>query len=310
MQFTVKAPGPLMEFLMQALHGKSRTGVKALLAKKVVTVDGETITRFDHALTAGQVVGIGKKPQGKPTALRGLKILFEDEAVIVIEKEAGLLSVATDMGKARTAHGLVSAYVKIRNPKTKVLVVHRLDRDTSGIMMFVKDKELQRHLRQNWQKSIETRRYVVLVIGVVEKDSGTIESYMHGTDTLRSYSSKKKEGGQKAVTHFKVLQRGKKYTLLEVELETGRKNQIRVHMQDICHPVVGDEKYGSIRPKGLLTTGVSTALAKRETAAGADSNPIGRLGLHAAELAFEHPTTGKMMVFKSDVPKEFMKVLG
>ncbi len=290
---------------MQSLHGKSRTGVKALLAKKVVTVDGEMTTRFDHPLVAGQVVGIGKKPQGKPTSLRGLKIIFEDEAVIVIEKEAGLLSVATDLGKERTAHGLVSAYVKRRNPKTKVLVVHRLDRDTSGIMMFVKDKDLQRHLRQNWQQSIETRRYVVLVVGIVEKDSGTIESYMHGTDTLRSYSSNKKEGGQKAVTHFKVLQRGKKYTLLEVELETGRKNQIRVHMQDIGHPVVGDEKYGSIRTKEHFATGDSPGATPRPVPA----NPIGRLGLHAAELAFEHPSTGKMLVFKSEVPQEFLKGL-
>jgi 23S rRNA pseudouridine1911/1915/1917 synthase len=284
MQFTVKTPGPLMEFLMQSLHGKSRTGVKALLAKKLVTVDGELSTKFDHPLSEGQVVGIGKKPQGKPTALRGLKIIYEDEAVIVIDKEAGLLSVSTDLGKERTAHGLVSAYVKRRNPKTKVLVVHRLDRDTSGIMMFVKDKDLQRHLRQNWQQSIETRSYLVVVEGVVEKDSATIESFMHGTDSLRSYSSKKQEGGQKAVSRYKVLKRGKDHTLLEVELETGRKNQIRVHMQDIGHPVAGDSKYG------------------------AQGDKLGRLGLHAHVLAFTHPVTEKPMSFQSPAPAEFLKL--
>jgi 23S rRNA pseudouridine1911/1915/1917 synthase len=284
MQFTVKTPGPLMEFLMQSLHGKSRTGVKSLLAKKVVTVDGQVSTQFDFPLSEGQVVGIGKKPQGKPTALRGLKIIYEDEAVIVIDKEAGLLSVSTDLGKERTAHGLVSAYVKRRNPKTKVLVVHRLDRDTSGIMMFVKDKDLQRHLRQNWQQSIETRSYLVVVEGVVEKDSATIESFMHGTDSLRSYSSKKQEGGQKAVSRYKVLKRGKDHTLLEVELETGRKNQIRVHMQDIGHPVAGDSKYG------------------------AEGDKLGRLGLHAHVLAFTHPVTEKPLTFTSPAPAEFLKL--
>lgn len=285
-----------MDFLMQALHGKSRTGVKSLLSKKLVTVDGELITRFDHPLSEGQVVGIGKKPQGKTTALRGLKIIYEDEAVIVIDKEAGLLSVSTDLGKERTAHGLVSAYVKRRNPKTKVLVVHRLDRDTSGIMMFVKDKDLQRHLRQNWQQSIETRSYLVVVEGIVEKDSGTIESFMHGTDSLRSYSSKRQEGGQKAVSRYKVLKRGKDHTLLEVELETGRKNQIRVHMQDIGHPVAGDSKYGSTRAGALLTAG------------GAKGDKLGRLGLHAHVLAFTHPVTEKPLVFQSPAPAEFNQI--
>lgn len=284
MQFTVKTPAPLMEFLMQSLHGKSRTGVKSLLAKKLVTVDGELTTKFDHPLNEGQVVGIGKKPQGKTTALRGLKIIYEDEAVIVIDKEAGLLSVSTDLGKERTAHGLVSAYVKRRNPKTKVLVVHRLDRDTSGIMMFVKDKDLQRHLRQNWQQSIETRSYLVVVEGVVEKDGDTIESFMHGTDSLRSYSSKKQDCGQRAVSRYKVLKRGKDHTLLEVELETGRKNQIRVHMQDIGHPVAGDSKYGATGDK------------------------LGRLGLHAHVLAFTHPTTEKPMTFQSPAPAVFNQI--
>ncbi|MFZ5628885.1 MAG: RluA family pseudouridine synthase [Spirochaetota bacterium] len=291
-KFTVKDAAPLLDFLLIKLHGKSRTGVKAMLTRGMVRVDGTVVTQAKHSLVPGQVVAIGDAAPEKPVALRGVKIVFEDDSVIVIDKAAGLLSVATDTGHERSAHSIVSEHVKRKNPRAKVLVVHRLDRDTSGLMMFVKDRELQRQLRQNWQESIETRRYIVLVEGNVAKDSGTITSWLKGTDSLRTYSSKMPNDGQKAISHFTVLKRSTGYTLLSVELETGRKNQIRVHMQDIGHPVVGDEKYGSAR----LSTD------------GAQSDPIGRLGLHAAELAFEHPRTGKMLVFRSEPPKEFLQI--
>lgn len=284
MKFTVKEPATLLEFLLLKLHGKSRTGVKSILARGIVSVNGAVTTHAKHSLLPGQIVTIGDKAPEEPVTLRGVKIVYEDDSVIVIDKAPGLLSVATDTGSERSAHSIVSDYVKRKTPKAKVLVVHRLDRDTSGLMMFVKDRELQRQLRQNWQESIETRRYIVVVEGTVAKDSGTITSWLKGTDSLRTYSSKTPNDGQKAVTHFKVLKRSADYSLLSVELETGRKNQIRVHMQDIGHPVVGDEKYGS------------------------QSDPIGRLGLHAAELAFEHPRTGKPLVFRSEAPKEFLKI--
>lgn len=283
-KFTVKESSPLIDFLLLKLHGKSRTGVKSILARGIVSVDGAIVTQAKHSLLPGQVVTIGDAAPEKPVTLRGVKIVFEDDSVIVIDKAAGLLSVATDTGHERSAHSIVSEHVKRKTPKAKVLVVHRLDRDTSGLMMFVKDRELQRQLRQNWQQSIETRRYIVLVEGKVAKERGTITSWLKGTDSLRTYSSKTPNDGQKAISHFQVLQRSDEYTLLSVELETGRKNQIRVHMQDIGHPVVGDEKYG------------------------AQSDPIDRLGLHAAELTFEHPRTGKLLVLKSEPPKEFLKI--
>lgn len=285
MEIRVKEASPLMEFLLREFHGKSRTAVKAMLAKKLVLVDGAVVTRFDHMLAPGATVAIGKKSPAEPVSLNGVKIIYEDDAVIVIEKAAGLLSVATDSGVERNAHGIVTDFIRRQTPKTKVLIVHRLDRDTSGVMMFVKEKDLQRQLRQNWRESIETRRYAAVVEGVVAKDRDTIVSWLHGTDTLRTYSGDK-EGGQKAVSHYEVLKRSAGYSLVEVELETGRKNQIRVHMSDLGHPVAGDTKYG------------------------AKGDPLRRLGLHAKVLAFTHPVSGKEMSFEAETPPEFLRLFG
>ena len=284
MEFTVKNSTPLLEFLLVALHGKSRTAVKAMLARRIVSVDGKIVTHAKHPLSAGQLVTIGDKSPEKPKALRGVKIIFEDDAVIVIDKSAGLLSVAADTGSERSAQSVVSEYITRRNPKQKIFVVHRLDRDTSGIMMFVKDKEMQRNFRTNWQEVVLTRTYAVVVEGVVAKNGGTIKSWLHGTDSLRTWSDQNPEGGQKAISHYKVIQRSAEFSLLDVELETGRKNQIRVHMQDFGHPVIGDDKYG------------------------AATNPIRRLGLHAQILKFNHPVSGQNMAFESETPKDFLRL--
>lgn len=292
-RFQVKDPAPLLDFLLRHLHGKSRKGVKALLTRGSISVDGAVITHAKHSLLPGQSVVVTADAPAKPVTLRGVRIVFEDEAVVVIDKAAGLLAVATDSGQERSAHSIVNAHVSRKVPGSKVLVVHRLDRDTSGLMMFVKNRVLQRQLRQNWQQSIETRRYCVLVVGRVAKDQGTITSWLKGTDGLRTYSSAKPGEGQKAVTHFRVLKRSREYSLVSVELETGRKNQIRVHMRDIGHPVVGDEKYGSVK----------------HGAAAAANDPIGRLGLHAEELAFTHPQTGQLLVFRSEIPPTFFQAL-
>lgn len=284
MQFTVKEPAALMDFLHKALHGKSRTGIKTLLAKRLVSVDHEVTTKFDQQLRAGQTVMISKKSPVEAAVLRGVSIVYDDDDLVVIEKSAGLLSVPPDVGSEKSALGIVTAHLKRLNSRARLFVVHRLDRDTSGLMMFVKNKELQVELRTNWQESVLTRRYIVVVEGVVAKDKGKIVSWLKGTDGLRTFSSPVEGDGQKAITHFKVLKRAQEYTLLEVDLETGRKNQIRVHMQDLHHPVVGDDKYGATR------------------------NPIGRLGLHAQILEFTHPKTKKKMSFDAPTPPEFLKL--
>lgn len=284
MEFKVKEPSVLIDFLLKALHGKSRTSVKAMLAKKLVSVEHEVVTQFNHSLLAGQMVSIGKKSPAKAEVLRGVTIVYDDDDLIIIEKSAGLLSVATDMGTEKSAHSIASAHLKRKSHKTKLFIVHRLDRETSGLMMFVKTKDIQKKLRTNWQESVLTRSYTVVVEGSVAKDQGTITSWLQGTDGLRTYSSQVSGDGQKAVSHYKVVKRSADFSMLEVELETGRKNQIRVHMQDLGHPVIGDEKYGAVK------------------------NPIGRLGLHARVLAFEHPVTGKKMSFESEVPPEFLRL--
>ena len=284
MEFTVKTDTTLLEFLQKAMHGKSRTGIKAMLAKRLVAVDHEVTTQFNQALSPGQLVTIGKKSASEKAILRGVTIVYDDDHLVVIDKSAGLLSVATDTGSEKTAHSIVGTHLKRLNHRSRLFIVHRLDRETSGLMMFVKSKELQVKLRQNWQESVLERSYAVVAEGSVEKDKGKIISWLQGTDSLKTYSSQNEGDGQKAVTHYKVVQRSDAYTLLDVELETGRKNQIRVHMQDLGHPVAGDKKYG------------------------ASTDPLKRLGLHARVLKFTHPATGRAMAFESAPPKEFTQL--
>ncbi len=284
MQFTVKQNATLMDFLMKALDGKSRTGIKAMLAKRLVSVDMQVTTQFNLTLTPGQIVAIGKRTAAEPVTLHGVTIVYDDDDLVVIEKAAGLLSVPTDTGSEKSAHSIIGTHLKRLNHKSRLFIVHRLDRETSGLMMFVKHKEIQRQLRENWQESILMRSYAVVVEGVVAKDKGKIISWLQGTDGLRTYSSQVEGDGQKAISHYKVVRRGEANTLLDVELETGRKNQIRVHMQDLGHPVVGDDKYG------------------------AATNPIKRLGLHAQMLKFSHPVSGQAMAFESETPKEFLRL--
>lgn len=283
MEFTVKTDSTLLEFLQKALHGKSRTGLKAMLAKRLVAVDHEVITQFNHGVRPGQIVTIGKKTASQKAVLRGVTIVYDDDHLVVIDKSAGLLSVATDTGSEKTAHSIVGAHLKRLNHRSRLFIVHRLDRETSGLMMFVKQKELQVKLRQNWQESVLERSYAVVVEGSVAKDKGKVVSWLQGTDALKTYSSQTEGDGQKAITHYKVARRSEAYTLLDVELETGRKNQIRVHMQDLGHPVAGDKKYG------------------------AATDPMKRLGLHARVLKFTHPATGREMAFTSEPPKEFTR---
>jgi len=284
MKFTVKEPATLIEFLLNVLHGKSRTGVKSLLSRHLVEVDQTTISRHDYVLKTGQLVSIRKNQPSSTAVFRELKILFEDDDLIVIEKNAGLLSVATDLGTEKSAHSILSAYVKRAHAKAKLYIVHRLDRETSGVMMFVKKKELQILLREAWQKSIAMRSYSAIVEGVVKKDKDVIVSWLKGTDGLRTYTSEKSGEGQKAVSRYTVIKRSAAYTLVDVELETGRKNQIRIHMQDLGHPVVGDPKYGATK------------------------DPLGRLGLHARILAFTHPASGESMRFESKIPEIFLEL--
>ncbi|MHA7965451.1 RluA family pseudouridine synthase [Paenibacillus sp. CAU 1782] len=281
-QYTVKEPTELLLFLLQKQSKLGRNSVKAILARGQVSVNDRVVTEYNCPLVPGQTVIIRKDKVVEEPIFVGLSILHEDEDIIVIQKNAGLLSVASPQENDMTAYRQLMAHVRIKDPKSRVFVVHRLDRDTSGVMMFAKSERVQQLLQNSWQDTVKERVYVALVEGKIKKTEGTISSWLKESSTLKMYSSHRPNDGQHAVTHYKVIQSNSNFTLSEVRLETGRKNQIRVHMQDIGHPIVGDKKYGS------------------------KSNAIKRLGLHAQVLVFIHPTKGHLLRFETDIPKPFL----
>lgn len=275
-----------MEFLATQMPQASRTKLKSLLSKRIVFVDNVITTQYNFPLKPGMKVQISRSRNNHEFHNKLLNIVYEDAYLIVVEKKPGLLSVSTERQKERTACTILNEYLKrSAGRQSRVYVVHRLDRDTSGLMMFAKDEKTQHTLRDNWHKIVFDRRYVAVVAGEMEKDQGIVRSWL--TDrTLYVYSSPTDDGGKESVTHYRTIKRANSYSLVELHLETGRKNQIRVHMQDLGHPVVGDGRYGF-----------------------EDINPIGRLALHAFKLCFYHPVTGEKLQFETPYPADFKKLL-
>ncbi len=273
----VTEPARLLEFLHARLPHKSRNALKSLLAHQAVTVDGTAVTRFDHPLEPGQRVAIGSVVRGRDSRGREIKVVFADDHLLVIDKPAGLLSVASDSEQERTARALLGG-------RGAVFTVHRLDREASGLMMYARSRRVATALQESWQQAVTERGYVAVVEGRVERDEGTVVSWLKQNRNFVVRSSAVPGDGQKAVTRYRVLRRGADCTLVEVQLETGRKNQIRVHMQELGHSILGDAKYGCSR------------------------NPLRRLALHARVLAFAHPVTGQPMRFETAIPKEFLRL--
>lgn len=280
-EFVVTERCSLLDFLLLNLSAKSRNNVKSLLTHREVIVDGCVITQHDYTLNAGQIIKIippGDRGQAKKVKL---DILYEDNDFIVINKQAGLLSIATDKEKEMTAYHLLTDYVQQSNPKGRIFSVHRLDRDTSGVLMVAKNERLKMTLQNNWADLVAERGYIAIVDGQLREKSGRIRSWLKETKTHLVYSSRKPGYGQEAITNYQVINECKDYSLLNIQLETGRKNQIRVHMKDIGHAVIGDKMYGT------------------------GSNPLKRLGLHAYKLEFKHPFTNRIMCFETEMPKDF-----
>lgn len=286
LKFTVENPIELMEFLTKQFPDKSRNTIKSYLIHKQVSVDRQITSQYNYMLKENQLVTIktGSKVQ-ETYKYNGLKIVFEDDYIIVIDKEDGLLSIATEKERRQTAYFILTEHVRKLNRKQRVYIVHRLDKDASGIMIFAKSVEMQEILQDNWQKNKVSRYYAVLVEGKMENTEGTQISWLIESKAFIMYSYSYDNGGQKAITHYKVVKSNEEYSLLEVNIETGRKNQIRVHMKDLKHSIVGDKKYG------------------------ASQNPIKRLGLHAASLEFIHPFTQEKMKFESSIPISFTNLL-
>lgn len=295
--FRVEAAAELMPFLLSKLGGMTRTSVKQLLSQRRVTVNAGIQTRHDTPLKAGDVVQVLQGRGNMELRHPKLRIIYEDDALIIVEKKNGLLTVPYNPKSSEmTAYSILKEYVKKESKRNTVHVVHRLDRETSGVLVFAKSPELQEYMRTYWRQLVTKRTYVALVEGVFEQKEGTITTWLtEDPHTGMVYSSPQDDGGQKAVTHYKVLKstimgegdQELAVSLVELNLETGRTNQIRVHMQSVGHPVIGDRKYGH----------------------GNEYSPVDRLCLHAKVLEFIHPMTEKKVRFEAAMPKEFMKPL-
>ncbi|MDA3880841.1 MAG: RluA family pseudouridine synthase [Prolixibacteraceae bacterium] len=282
----VKTEDELLKYLLKELQGKNRNNIKSLLTNKQVIVNRKVESRYNHKLMPGDEVKIDNRRSNTPNILtaRGFSIIFEDEHLIVIDKHAGILSIATEKEKSHTAYNFLSKHVKYENASNKIFIVHRLDRETSGLMIFAKNIKVQHLLQDNWRDMITERTYIAIAEGVVKNDHGVIKSYLQESKSLKVHSSQNPDAGKLSITNYKVLKRTNEYTMLEVRLDTGRKNQIRVHMQEIGHSLIADKKYG------------------------ATSNPIGRLGLHSRTLGFIHPVTKEPLRFQTVIPRKFTRL--
>ncbi len=282
--FTIKHKDTLLASLLSNLPHKGRKLLKAVLRDRQVSVDGTTVTQFDHALTPGQLVEVSWERVLQVKHPRELNIIYLDQDLIIINKPAGLLTVATEKEKRRTAYSMLDQYIKADNPDNRIFIIHRLDRETSGLLMFARSESVKRKVLETWNTTISQRTYVGVVAGEVTSPQGTHTSWLTESKAFVVYSSQNPQLGKKAVTHYKKIKGNKTFSLLKLHLETNCKHQIRVHMQDIQHPIIGDKKYGS------------------------KIDPIKRMGLHAQVLAFTHPTTGKSCHFDTGVPGKFLKL--
>ncbi|MDE5685722.1 MAG: RluA family pseudouridine synthase [Paramuribaculum sp.] len=283
-EFPVEQPSRLLDHLIQSLPDRKRTVIKQLLAHNQVAVNGKPERQFDLQLEPGDVVKVNFTREFRVFYNRRLKIVYEDDDIIVVNKGYGLLSMGNDKTPDGTAYSILRDYVKWASPLNKIFIVHRLDRDTSGLMMFAKSEEAKRRMQHNWNNMVLNRTYVAVVEGVVEQEEGVVRSYLAETSRYEVYSTDDPEKGQLAVTRYRRIQHGGRFSLMELELDTGRKNQIRVHMNDLGHPISGDRKYG------------------------AQASPLHRLALHARTLRFKHPMTGELMDFSTPVPSGFLAV--
>ena len=284
-KLTVKEKALLMEFLLSKMGGMSRSTVKSLLSHRQVSVNDKVTTQFDTPLRINDRVTINHSHGNVELSHPKLRIIYEDSDLIIVEKKEGLLTVTTGTGLEITAFSILKNYVKKSSAANKIYTVHRLDRETSGVLLFSKNRDIQHFLRNNWHEVVTRRVYSAVVEGKVLKEEDQIVSWLTENEvSLKIKSASYDNGGKQAITNYKRVKFTEDYSLLEIELETGRKNQIRVHMESIGHPIVGDRKYGS-------------------------TVNIGRLALHARVLEFYHPVTGELVHFESPVPKELFKLV-
>lgn len=280
-------PATLLEFIRSKTGEERHSRLKSWLTHDQLAVDGVVTSKFDYPLPSGASVELNLSRGFVRFKHPRMKLIYEDADILVVEKGYGLLSVATDPGKHETtAYSIMRDYVKSVNPRNKLFIVHRLDKDTSGLMMFAKNIAAKEAMQHNWDNMVLDRRYVAVVEKGPAKQSGIIKSYLGETSQHEVYSSTDPRDGKEAITRFRVLRRGPRFSLVEYTLDTGRKNQIRVHSKVMGCPISGDRRYG------------------------ASPSPIKRLALHAETLEFVHPSTRKLMKFVSPPPSSFRRLTG
>lgn len=276
MKYFVNGNYLLFDYLRNNIDGKSKNNIKFLLKNEVVFVNGKIVTKYNYVLCDGDVVEINKKK-----ANNNINIIYEDNDIIVIDKPSKILTISNKNEKVNTLYRMVSDY--LRKEHKKVFIIHRLDFDTSGIIMFAKSQRVQKLYQDNWNDLAKIREYTAIVDGITA-NKGHIESYLKQTKTLLVYSSKNKDG-LFAITDYEKIGGNSKYSMLKILISTGRRNQIRCHMADIGHPILGDYRYKC------------------------KINPIDRLCLHANRLEIINPITKELMVFNSNIPKEFNSII-
>ena len=277
--YQVKEECGLLDFLLASMPQRKRTNVKELLKHRQVAVGALPVTQFDHPLTPGDEIRVNLTREFRVFYHRRMKLVYEDDDIIVVNKGYGLLSIGNDKVREGTAYSILREYVKWGDPRNKIFIVHRLDRDTSGLMVFAKNEKAKETLQHNWNNMVLERRYLAVTEGTPDPSTVT-ENSVHEV-----YSTDKPEDGKLAVTRYTTIKSSNPYAMLQVELDTGRKNQIRVHMAELGCPISGDRRYGG------------------------HSNVIHRLALHAQTLRFVHPVTRREMAFSTPVPSSFERLL-
>jgi len=283
--FKISQEDRLLSFLYSRIKVMPKGKIKSMLEHHQVLVNGVAITRFDYLLSKDDEITIVKTAFKDHRNMKlPFSILYEDNDFIVIDKPSGLLSVASDKETRRTAYRYVSDYVYNKDKHNRIYVVHRLDEDTSGVLVFSKDSRLKDELQAHWNEIVKKRGYYAIVMGRMNKQEDTLVHYLKKSSVNLVYITGDRKNGKKAITHYKVIKDNKKYSLLNVTIDTGRQNQIRVQLGSLNHYVLGDDKYGE------------------------PDNPINRLALHAYLLEFVNPRTHKVMRFNSPIPKEFKSI--
>ena len=285
-RFTINEDTTLLAAAAQVLPHHKPTKLKSLLRHNQLAINGVPHTQFDHPVTAGDELWVNFDRSFQVFSHPRVKLVYEDNDIIVVDKGYGVLSTAAGRPSDDTVFSIVRKYARGFSDKAAVYVVHRLDRDTSGLMLLTRTKQARDRLLNNWNNMVVERKYVAVVEGKMQQAQGTVKSFLaENEETFEMYSTSDQKAGRLAVTHYRVIEQGRKFAMVELQLKTGRKNQIRVHMHDLGNPVSGDRKYGG------------------------HPSPINRIALHATHLSLVHPITQQVVTFTPPAPDNFMKMV-